>query len=225
MKRLMIASGGSLEASYLREEYKKLGEPDLVACDKGYEAVYAAGLTPDMLIGDMDSLSKELYDEFRARFPERIKRFPSQKDETDTELALRYAAEEGYREVFLLGATGSRMDHFLGTLGLFSYADKRGIELYILDPYNRIRCIHQDTRLRKADQYGTVVSLIPFTDTVFHVTLRGFRYLLNDATMTRGKTIGVSNVIEEEEAEIMLGEGKLLVIEAKEEGNDTASRK
>ena len=86
----------------------------------------------------------------------------------------------------------------------------------MVDSHNRIRMINHSLKILKREQFGTYVSLIPYTQEVTGITLTGFRYLLTDDTLTLGISRGVSNEIVEEVAEITLQTGCLFVIESKD---------
>ena len=90
------------------------------------------------------------------------------------------------------------------------------VSMCLVDENNRIQMIDGNTTLRKAGQYGRFVSLIPWSDEVVGVTLKGFKYPLSDYTMDKFSSLGISNEIVDEEAEISLTSGCLLLIEARD---------
>lgn len=116
----------------------------------------------------------------------------------------------------LLGATGTRLDHLLGNLHILGAAMQQGVECRMVDRNNRIRMINRGIRLRREEQYGTYVSLLPFTPQVVGLTLRGFQYPLENAVLECYHSLGVSNEIVDVEAEISFREGVLLVVETKD---------
>ena len=90
------------------------------------------------------------------------------------------------------------------------------IKISLVDEHNRIRMINQPLTIRKAEQYGKYVSLIPFSEKVSGVTLRGLKYPLTDYTMGGFNSLGISNEIVSDEASISLSSGQLIVIESKD---------
>jgi thiamine pyrophosphokinase len=94
------------------------GEYSLVAAaDSGLDAAFSAGIEPDYIVGDMDSLSDPaMLDRFPA---DRVRRWPRDKDYTDTELALALLSDEGCEDIILIGGSGGRMDHFFALKALF----------------------------------------------------------------------------------------------------------
>ena len=104
----------------------------------------------------------------------------------------------------------------LGNIQLLKMALDRGVNCMLVDEHNRIRMISQGLVLRRAEQFGKYVSLLPFTPQVTGITLKGFAYEVEDFTLQSGIARGVSNEIAAETAEIVLKEGLLLVIESKD---------
>ena len=126
-----IISGGKPPAEKLLRDY--LDEVDfIIAADKGCECLYNYNIIPDLLIGDFDSANKEILNKARLKIKE-VLEFPPEKDYTDTEIALMEAAKRGTEKILLFGATGTRMDHTLGNIGLLLIAKEKGITLEIID--------------------------------------------------------------------------------------------
>lgn len=214
----LIISGGRLgdvfTLSYMEEHHFDL----TIAVDAGMGFFYRREMAPDFIVGDFDSVNPRIlqkYTEMEKGRP-RILQFQPEKDETDTELAVRTAMEQGCTRIHILGATGSRMDHALGNIHLLGMAMEQGVEAFLADANNRIRMVNQGLVLRKEEQYGDYVSLLPFTPQVTGLTLKGFKYLVEDFTMECYHSLGVSNEIVKEQAEISFQDGVLLVIESKD---------
>jgi thiamine pyrophosphokinase len=168
-------------------------------------------LQPHLIIGDMDSLPGET----QAALAERGCRFvihPRAKDETDLELALTYAAEQGADEIIVLGALGGRLDHTLANILLLVLPQLLGIAVRIVDG-------NQEARLVKAGESaciegtpGDLVSLLPLAAMVRGVSTDGLAWPLLDETLRLGFTRGVSNVMTSARARIDVGAGLLLVV-------------
>lgn len=214
--RCLIITGGPISTEFAKQYTRQYQWDCLIVADGGLHICKLLGLEPDFIIGDFDSVKKEILSYFRECMPERIHQFPVKKNETDTELAIQQAKAAGAESVYIIGATGGRSDHFLGNLSLLEYASSLGMKAYIVDEYNRIRLIDSDLKLEKKNQYGKYVSLIPFGEEVRGLTLKGFLYTVSDFTLELGNSRGISNQILEEEAFIHLDSGKLLVIEARD---------
>lgn len=214
----LIITGGDLEdifaASYIKEHHFDI----TIAVDAGMGFFYRKDMTPHFIVGDFDSVNPEILQKFTEMEKDRPKilQFQPEKDETDTELAVRTAMEQGCKKIHILGATGSRMDHVLGNIHLLGMAMEHGVEALMIDANNRIRMVNQGLALRKEEQYGNYVSLLPFTPQVTGLTLKGFKYQVEDFTLKCYHSLGVSNEIAAEQAEIAFQEGALVVVESKD---------
>jgi len=138
------------------------------------------------------------------------------KDATDTELAIELCLELAAKEVTILGASGSRIDHTLANIHLLYGLLKNKVKASIVDEWNKVYLIEEDTILHKDKLHGPYLSLLPFMDAVKGVYLTGFKYPLTDHTMYPYKSLGISNEIIDNTAKIKLQSGILIVIEAKD---------
>lgn len=213
----LIVTGGRLEDAFALEFIKENHSDYVIAADSGMEFFYRNGLVPDEIVGDFDSVRPEVLAYFKENAPRiRIRRFQPEKDETDTELAMRAAMERGCGSIWLLGATGTRLDHVLGNIHLLGMAMEQGCECMMIDRCNRIRMLRRGLRIRREEQYGDYISLLPFTPAVKGLTLTGFKYPLQNYELPCYHSLGVSNEISGEEAEISFEDGVLLMVEARD---------
>lgn len=214
----LIVSGGTADDELVCALMKNGGYEIVIAADAGMEVLYRHHLTPDIIVGDFDSASAEALSSFRHNDRIEFVELSTEKDDTDTEHAVRDAIDRGADFLTILGATGSRLDHVLANIGLLSLGLDRQVQMELIDRCCRIRLIEQPLKLRKKEQYGGYVSLLPYSDEVTGVTLTGFKYGLTDHTLTGGCSLGISNELVEEEGEISLRSGRLLVIESRDDG-------
>ena len=213
----LIVTGGSIDDAFALDFLKKNICDLVIAADRGMEFFYQNRLVPDEIVGDFDSVKPEVLAYFKQNNPDiRVRKFQPEKDETDTELALRTAIDAGCEKVWLLGATGTRLDHVLGNIHLLGMAMERGCECIMVDSCNRIRMLNKGIRITRKEQYGDYVSLLPFTPAVEGLTLTGFKYPLQKYELRCYHSLGVSNEISEEAAEISFDTGILLMIESKD---------
>lgn len=213
----LIITGGSIDDAFTLNFIKENPCDLMIAADSGMEFFYRNGLVPNVIVGDFDSVKEGVLEYFQKNNPNiKVMKFQPEKDETDTELALRTAMEAGCEKIWLLGATGTRLDHVLGNIHLLGMAMEQGCECIMLDAHNRIRMLKQGIRLKKAEQYGDYISLFPFTPTVKGLTLTGFKYPLQKYELQCYHSLGVSNEITQEEAEISFEDGILLMMESRE---------
>ena len=203
-KKCVIISGGEFSP------IEGLNPEDFViACDRGYEYAVRCGVTPDLIVGDFDSYAGPL--------PEGIPvdRHRARKDDTDTMLAIRHALEIGFQEIELLCALGGRLDHSLANIQSAVFAHERGLMARIkADGIEMF--IHPGGTLRLERREGWFLSLFSLGDVCTGVCIRGAKYPLDKATLTKGFPLGVSNEWVAAEAEISLDSGTLLVVMARE---------
>jgi len=137
--------------------------------------------------------------------------FPREKDKTDTELALEYSQKIEPDEVFIIGALGKRLDHTLANVYLILKEIDLGYPVILLDSCQQINLIHNTLLVQKA-LIGETISLIPVTQTVSGITTSGLKYGLNEDTLYRGDTRGISNEITELPVSIRIKRGLMLFI-------------
>lgn len=183
----------------------------LVICaDGGAYHAKRMGIKPHVILGDFDSCCRE----FAEGFPGvKIVEYPSEKDETDTELAVEYALSSGEKHIMLLGATGTRIDHTIANLSLLMVIAQRGGTGEIINEHNRAFLITDKAVVKGR---GTQVSLIAYGGDVKGITLKGFKYPLTDYTLEMGSSRGISNVVVEDAGEISIREGTLLAVLARD---------
>lgn len=226
----LIISGGTIEDTFALDFIEDFSQRHrchiLIAVDSGMNFCHRNNLIPDYIVGDFDSVEVRVLENFQEMAEHFLKEtgyrkpkvlnFQPEKDETDTELAVQTAIKLGCTKINLLGGTGTRIDHMLGNLHLCGMAMEQGVECRLLDGSNRIRVLDRSTVIKKKDQYGDFVSLIPFTPSVTGLTLKGFKYPLTDFELKCYHSIGISNEILEEEGAVCFESGILIVIESRD---------
>jgi thiamine pyrophosphokinase len=201
MNVVIVANGAVNDYGFLQRELSKY--PYKIACDGGLRHFNAVGITPDILIGDMDSVPH-----LNDNIP--ILRYPREKDQTDLELALAHAFERIKNTpdpaVTVLGALGGRVDHMLANIFLLHH----DIPTKMKDETTVIQFVRSVCALNRAD--GGMVSLIP-VNTASGITTSGLIYPLKNETLVFGETRGISNVLTGETATVTLSAGSLLVVQ------------
>ena len=180
-----------------------------IAADKGYKYAKPAGITPDIFVGDCDSLSDDTNIESKT-----VVRLTPIKDMTDTQEAVSLAIEKGATEICVLGALGNRIDHTLANIHLLKFCLDRGARAYLCDKNTFVTLIDKPTCFPKKD--GFCISAIPLTKCE-HVSAKGVFYPLEDAVMDLGNPYGVSNEFIEDVAEFNPGTGLLFIMICKSE--------
>jgi thiamine pyrophosphokinase len=186
----------------------------LIAADGGLRHCRSLGLTPQVLIGDFDSISAQEVIELEASGIEVI-RHPTQKDYTDLELALQHARKLGAQEILVFAALGRRWDQTLANLLLPAASTLQGTRITLLDGDQEIHLL--DARQNPAElelrgEPGDTVSLIPLAGDAEGVRTAGLEYSLEGETLAFGATRGVSNCLINQEASITLRQGLLACI-------------
>ena len=211
MTGIIVCSGSITDYALIEKYFEKA---DLIICaDGGANHLRKLGKLPDILVGDFDSISEGDLDLLLAANVE-IVRFPSEKDATDTQLAVQLAMDRGCDEVILLGAAGTRLDHTLAIVFLLRMLLEAGVAGILADEHNEIRMINKSMKLTK--EKDVRISLVPVGGKVTGVTTEGMYYPLTDATLEFGTTWGVSNEFAEETASVSIKEGLLLVIKSRD---------
>lgn len=216
MKKCVIVSGGSASDIFVARILKEQKPDFLIAADSGMEVLRRCAVKPDIIIGDFDSVQEETLAYYKKQPGIVWHTLNPVKDDTDTEFAIRLAIREGAGQIILLGGTGSRLDHVLGNIELLGIGLEQKVSIELLDEHNRVRMIDSPLRIAKKEQYGKYVSLIPYTPQVEYLTLKGFAYPLSDFCLKGFCSLGVSNEITEETAEITFEDGILIVIESRD---------
>ena len=218
-EKIVIISGGSIDDAFAIDWIRQYQPEYIIVADSGMEFVRRAGFVPNMIIGDFDSVAPETLELFRAECIEKgiiWKELNPIKDDTDTEFAIRQAIELGAKEIVILGGTGTRLDHVLGNIALLGIGLEEDISIQLVDVHNRIRMIDKPLQLKKDEQFGNMVSLVPYFGEVKGLTLKGFKYPLEDFTTGGFSSLGISNEIVDEVGEITFEEGYMIVIEARD---------
>lgn len=181
----------------------------VIAADGGAAHARDAGVIPQVVIGDLDSLSPDLQAELEAAGTHLLHHSPA-KDETDLELALLHAVEQGAREIVVLAALGGRLDHTLANLLLLALPALAHTEVQIVDRNQTAFLVREQATIR--GQPGDVVSLIPLGGDARGVTAEGLQWTLHDEVLHFGPARGVSNLLLGREAWVHVREGLLLCV-------------
>lgn len=214
--KFLIVSGGSLNKEFVTKVVGQGRYDRILAADSGMNALYAAAVTPDIIIGDFDSADKKILAFFQQNKEIDFCTLNPEKDDTDTEFAIRESIRRGADSITIIGGTGTRLDHVLGNISLLGIGLEEGVRMELLDAHNRICMIDHSVTLKNKEQYGNYLSLIPYNGNVTGVTLKGLKYPLHDYTMGGFNSLGISNEIVDDEASIELTSGQLLVIESRD---------
>ncbi len=214
---MIFISGGRIDSDFALDFIKKHNEDTIVAIDRGLQFCSKKGIRPHYIVGDFDSLSPGILENYESDPDIYIRHLKPEKDDSDTESAFHLALDMGADTIYLLGATGSRMDHMMANLQLLVYGVQKGVLIYLIDPNNKITALTRSVTLKKAEQYGNYVSFFSWGDEVTDFTLKGFKYPLNHYHLTNTSCgLSLSNEIAEDQAEVHFESGVLLMIQSKD---------
>lgn len=208
---VVIVANGDIFLSV--NECRKFSRPDIwvIAADGGLKNCLKTGIQPDILIGDMDSVSSDLLSQAKHGL-KAIYTYPSRKDHTDLELAMAHAIDLGATELIILGALGGRWDMSLANITMLMSPVLNGKTVRIIDHNIEIRLLTDNTTLSLSGKPGDLLTLLPFGQPAEGITLNGLEYPLNDETLFPGATKGVSNVFKNQNVTISIQNGLLLCI-------------
>lgn len=213
MRAVVVGSGNPVNPDLLKERCQEAKL--IVAADGGGLYLYQAGVVPDVLIGDFDSIPPDVMAYFLSQKKVTLCRFSVEKDFTDMELAVELAVDRGADEICILSATGTRLDHSAGNVLLLYSLLKKGIKAWIEDANNRVYMTEKGMELKKLDNWK--VSLIPVSPEVIGVTTSGLRYPLRNETLMLGSCRGISNEFASDTAAVSFESGLLLVALSRDE--------
>lgn len=203
MRCVIFCAGqqGELDFSLLPDDY-------IICCDRGYEYAEAQGVTPHLMIGDFDSLKRAL----PLDIP--VLRYPVEKDDTDSLLAVRHALTKGCDDIVLLYSTGNRLDHTLANVALLAFIAERGARGRLVGAGEEV-CLLREEQRTFFRREGSSLSVFAWGERAGGVTLTGVRYPLRDHTLTSAFPLGLGNSIIAAEAVVSVKEGSLLVVQSR----------
>ncbi len=190
---------------------KKLIRDDdfIIAVDGGTRHALNLGLLPAVVIGDLESLDsadRRVLEENQVE----IRQYPTDKDETDLELALDYAINAGYERILLIAALGGRLDQTLGNLSLLTDESLLGLDLRLDDGIEEVYFVRKHAQIHARS--GEIISLIPWGNPVHGICTEGLRWSLQNEILYPHKTRGISNEMLGDVAKIQIESGLLLIV-------------
>ena len=216
-KKGLIISGGTINTSFALQTLKEVQPDYIIGVDKGLEFLYQNQIVPSHIVGDFDSVKKEIGDYYRNETDVPIREFNPVKDASDTEIAIRLAMTLGAGEILILGATGGRIDHLWANVQSLAIPFKAGINAVIMDRQNKIRLIGGgETHLKKGETYGPYFSVFPLGEEVFGFSIKGAKYPLTNHTLIPYDSLCVSNQFQEDEVTISFLNGIVILMETKD---------
>lgn len=211
MKALIFANGDLGHPQYLQTMVDESNL--LIAADGGASHCFQLNITPDILIGDLDSIAPEILEHFR-KVQVTIRRYPVEKDAADLELAIDLARDKGAHSIILAGVLGGRWDMSLGNILLAAGKKYKALSITLLGPDCLMHILHPNKPHLLTSERGSRVSLLPLNGDVHGVTLKGFQYPLANHTINFGSSLGISNRILKDQATVQIRNGVLLSVQS-----------
>ncbi|MGL6105347.1 thiamine diphosphokinase [Romboutsia sp.] len=192
----------------LKESY------DYIICaDGGANHTYKMNIVPHYIIGDLDSIDSNIikhYKECNVKF----EKFPTKKNETDSEICIYLAETLKAKEIHLIGALGGRIDHTIANINLLYYIKNKGIIPKIISEKEEMY-IAMNEEITISGEKGNIISVIPTNGDAKGVTLKHLEYPLERHCMKFSVPLGISNVMTKDICSIRVDEGSLIIVNNK----------
>ncbi len=203
MHTFIFLGGRASSMSFYREhlEETKAPEDKVICADGGYRVAACLGVTPDLVIGDLDSLTEN-----KIESGVEVARYPQAKDFSDFELALQRAVDSGTEGVFVYGALGGRLDHQIINILLLANAS---IPVIFVEEHALLYNVSDSLSI--TGRKGCTCSMLAFEHGCRIRDMKGFRYTLDNEELPPSSR-GLSNLIESDSARIAVEDGTLIVI-------------
>lgn len=214
----MIFSGGTIDAQFTSDFFPRLQPALVIAADRGLTFCSKNRIQPDYIVGDFDSAETGVVDRYREAGTVPIDQYRPEKDMTDTDIAIEKAIALGADELWLFGATGTRLDHTLSNIFDLIKCREHGIHAYVADRNNLITMpVSHEYTVRREDRFGDYFSLFAFRGPVTGLTLEGFRYPLSGCTLNQGDGgLCVSNELAADTGRVTWEDGILIVMQTRD---------
>lgn len=202
-----IFGAGECDKDLLPKELKGY----IIAADGGFLFLQKNNIIPDLLIGDFDSM--ELNEQDKAFKQIRIKRYSSEKDDTDMMLAIKEGLDCGCEKFYIYGGLGGRLDHTIANIQALKYIALQGAEGYLIGLNETITVIHNNSLTIPVKwQKGKYISVFCQSDAARGVSLTNLKYEASDITLTGDFPLGTSNEFTGADANISVKDGTVLAI-------------
>lgn len=181
--------------------------------DRGALILYQNNIEPEFTIGDFDSINDEERQLLTDKFG--INPVQAEKDDTDLAIAVEEAVKRGYLEIYIYGATGGRLDHFMGALQILEKPEyqRLNVKIIIIDQQNEIQYLTAGHYNIQQQQDFKYISFIPVNYPTA-ISLINFKYPLEHQNLEQGSTLTISNELDGQSGVVELHEGAVLMIQS-----------
>lgn len=208
MKAIIVAGGTPPSKKLITKEITK--DTIIIAADSGANCLWRYKITPNYLIGDFDSIDHKILNYWRYKNVT-VESYPTDKDFTDTQLALKKALKLKVKKITFLGCLGgTRIDHLLGVIGLLTECANLNIDASLQDDYQTITLLKKSITVH--GKVGQMFSLQAYGSTVKHLSISGSKYFLKNYSLKMGDALTLSNEFLNKKVRISFKSGRLLLI-------------
>ncbi len=215
-RALIVADGDVPPAEDLAAHLPGAMEATLVvAADGGLRRAELLGLHPQLVVGDGDSLAPGVLERLSGRGID-VQLHRSDKEASDTELAVLEAIRRGASKITILGALGGvRFEHALANVLLLAMPELSGCDVRLVDGRTTVRLVADGGAVRLSSADGRLVSLLPLSERVDGVRTSGLRFALAGEPLAQGPSRGLSNEITARDASVEVGRGRLAIVQTR----------
>jgi thiamine pyrophosphokinase len=210
MKALVFANGEAYPGVMVQRALAEAQAAHVIAADGGAHVAEFYGVRVQTLIGDLDSLTPDEVWQYEQQGVH-IRRYNTAKDETDLELALRFAVEQGATWLRILGGMGGRFDQMLANVYLLALPQLDRLDVALVAGNQMVYILPPGNHTLYGQPHDTL-SLLPFGGAARGIQTTHLLYPLKNETLEMGPARGISNVMIQPTAEIALAEGLLLIV-------------
>ena len=179
----------------------------IICADGGYNLAMQYNITPDIVVGDLDS-AKDIADSVE------VVKFSMNKDQTDGELAVHYAASRGCRKLHVYGVDGGRLDHIICNINLLKIGADLGVRVTLHTDDCTVYLSNSTFDLDDV-VIGDIISIVPFSDDLHIINTEGLKYPIKNSHISKGSTIGISNIVSSSPIRIEINEGDALIFKVR----------
>lgn len=210
MKICILLNGEIKDYEYINKIILNNNYDYIIGSDGGANHAYKMNIVPDYIIGDLDSINNNIIDYYKNKNV-KFEKFPTKKDETDTELCIELSKKLQAKEIHLIGALGGRIDHTIANINLLYYIRKRGIKPKIISDKEEIY-IAMCEEVNVYGEVGNTISIIPIKSDAKGISLKNLEYPLDNYNMEFSSPLGISNVMIDTYCSVKVNEGTLIII-------------
>ena len=203
--RCLIISGGEYSKIKLTDKY------DLViACDKGYLHAKKLKIVPDIIVGDFDSSKEPVSCHKGGNCESAIIKVDTEKDDTDTGLAIKYALRNGYKDIDIVCALGKRLDHTLANISMLKYICENGAKGRIISNDIELIVIGKG-KIKLTKRSNSYLSIFSLSDKSKINYIKGTKYDTKNIILKNSFPLGISNEFKGKVAEVSVEKGIILI--------------